>query len=456
MRTGQPPRYAILAVLMAVSTIAVSGCARMVFSRQDDAPHRDVSCARCHAGALSERPVASVPSETCSTCHVDIAAPGADANGFDHDVHLDTAQVPMGCAGCHTHSGGNEPVSQGRGTCVLCHQDQMEGEGGEDCTACHREVDTVAMTSQGVPIQHQAVAWIQDECLRCHYEVTGPGATDVDGSVCATCHDASDPVGSPNGHTDTHTTHVAVACASCHEQGNHRIRSMSSAVQLRCNDCHSETHAVDERSTPAPGVCNGCHSGIHSAQQRFLLGLETGAGAGPHAKFLSGLTCRSCHSADASASPGTPIRGTCTSCHPAQYDRVADWWIDGAASRGRMVGEYVAAGRQAAARSGPEGARVSLDEADALLALAGAGGGVHNLPLTHLLLEEALAQAEQSFRVSGAVSPPPPELGGIPRPGFCSFCHYDIVFEAPEVTLQKLDAFHTQVSRSWRESKATN
>ena len=124
-------------------------------------------------------------------------------------------------------------------------------------------------------------------------------------------------------------------------------------------------------------------------------------------------------------------------------------------SRRQTLSEYVAAGRLAAMQFGPDGALTSLDEADELLALAGAGGGVHNLPMTHLLLEEALALAEEAFRLSRVVSPTPPELGGVPRAGFCSFCHYDVVFGAPEVTLRKLDDFHTQVSRSWQDLQTT-
>ena len=99
--------------------------------------HRTVGCAQCHTQGLSmrvERTCASCHQNhhtaiaTCVTCH-------NQPNRASHTVQVHT----QSCAGSSCHeSASYGAMTQGRNTCLVCHQDQTEHRPGQACAACHR------------------------------------------------------------------------------------------------------------------------------------------------------------------------------------------------------------------------------------------------------------------------------------------------------------------------------
>ncbi|HEX6031347.1 MAG TPA: hypothetical protein VFY90_07935 [Tepidiformaceae bacterium] len=105
--------------------------------RFQHAVHRTVGCAQCHSQGLSmrvERTCASchqshhTATATCVTCH-------NQPNRASHTAQVHT----QSCAGSSCHeSPSYGAMTQGRNTCLVCHQDQTDHRPGQACAACHR------------------------------------------------------------------------------------------------------------------------------------------------------------------------------------------------------------------------------------------------------------------------------------------------------------------------------
>ena len=427
-------------LLILLTALAAAACGE---ARVPDVPgdaeaagvdrHAGLTCTACHRGPRAQRDLASVPSASCtaSGCHTD-AGPAevtlASAT-FEHRNHGAEDSVAMGCAGCHGHASGSEPLSTGTDACGLCHVEQLDGTTPGDCTACHRVPDHVGATSQTVEIRHETMTWLEGECVRCHYDVSVP-TIQVPGAACADCHTSLQALTARSVGVDLHPDHTEVGCTACHGASGHRIVAMSSAVSLDCSQCHRVSHGVEvDAFFPGTYTCNACHGEVHAEQQRMLLGAVPGRpDAAPSEKFMDGLTCRSCHVSPSGRGSGgsTAVTGSevsCTGCHQAEYGTVLAWWNAGTAQRVRLVEEYLG---RASARvgSGGDSARTLMADAERLLTLVRAGGGQHNIPLTHDLLGASVARAGDAVRAGGGTPPTPPALGRRPRMGICTYCHY--------------------------------
>lgn len=442
--SGRPVTRATL--LLAGWLAVASGCVPREPAEiaQGGDPHGALACAECHDGPLADRSLAAVPSASCAGagCHAEVV-PGVQAVGsvpFDHDEHGSTEAVAVGCAGCHTHADGDEPLSAGAATCGLCHRDELSGERPEDCRLCHSEPTHSGFTSQGVAVPHEGLPWIEGGCLRCHYEVTHP-VREVPLDACAECHEAVEDLSREAAGENLHPRHAAVSCTACHESDNHRIESMSSAVNLECASCHLEEHELTIRDEPFPSAaCNQCHREQHAEPQTLLLGVAL-ADAQPAPHFSEGLTCRSCHGEAAENVENRPVPTTgdaCVDCHQNEYRTVLRWWEEGVAGRTGLVDRYLGA---AEAALGPESAE--LAGARELLGLVRRGAGEHNLPLTHRLLQSSLERVGAAYRAAGRTPPAAPGMGRDPRPGLCTYCHYRV--NEPGMTEQMDDAFHRAV-----------
>lgn len=437
--------------LLILLALGVLGCEPPVRSGSAD-PHAGLACARCHDGGLADRSQAAVPAETCSAsgCHDrDVPATVRLATvEFAHLNHGSTGQLAMGCAGCHTHGAGGEPLRAGPETCGLCHEDALDGDEGEDCRLCHATPDHVGMTSQGVGIPHQGLPWIEGGCVRCHYAVSRP-VHEVTLDRCAACHSSVEGATAQGIGMDLHPTHTGVSCAACHEEDNHRIEAMSAAVDLSCSGCHTDVHGTPAGgSAVSAGTCNTCHEGVHAGPQRILLGILPGAeAASPSVHFMGGVSCQSCHIPPDDGSAEAALSGTaraCVQCHRSEYLRVLDWWEQGLRDRIRLVDAYLSGAEAAVAgRGADDPARAAVERSRTLLTLVTESGGQHNLPLTHRIFEDAVAGAAQAYRLTGRGVPPEPQLGRAPRPGICAYCHYRL--QDPGFSATMDDAFHREV-----------
>ena len=415
-------------------------------------PHAGLACTECHQGGLSDRALAAVPRAACtgSGCHRD-DIPGEVSLAtvrFAHRSHGSSETLSLGCAGCHTHASGDEPLSAGPETCGLCHREELSGARGEDCRLCHTAPTHDGYTSQAVAIPHQGLPWIEGGCLRCHYQVTTP-VHEVSRDRCRTCHTDIESVTRTGIGEDLHPRHAGLSCASCHEADNHRIEAMSSAVDLVCSQCHIAEHPIEIDST----ACSSCHGDVHRAPQAMLLGLtststSTSSAATPSTHFMEGLTCRSCH-VEASGSSQTPLNGSgqgCVGCHRPEYATVLGWWRSGLRDRLGIVGRYVTEAERALQSRGEDDPAVQAAAAarSALTSVA-AGGGEHNITLAHRLFEESVASAQEAYRLAGQTAPARPQLGRLPRQGICAYCHYEL--EQIGFTEAMDDAFHREVLR---------
>ncbi|MBT8337525.1 MAG: hypothetical protein KJO11_13040 [Gemmatimonadetes bacterium] len=362
---------------------------------------------------------------------------------FTHRDHGgDSLQVAMSCAGCHIHEIGNDPLVADVGTCALCHiAEQTAGIAGE-CRLCHSAPEHVAVTSQAVAVPHDGLPYVDGGCVRCHYDVTET-TVEVSPLTCGTCHaDGDELLATDTIPAQLHTDHTGVGCVSCHVTEGHQIQAMSTAVVLDCAQCHSEIHEVPvTREWPGTSTCNACHAGSHAAEQRMVLGLVDPEQPIPSDKFMSGLSCASCHVAAEGADPAVAVAGSaegCVGCHRGEYAEVLDWWIEGSADRTSMARAAVdRAQRTLGADVAP------LDSASARIDAVRDGGAHHNLLLAHRLLEGVLADVTAAYEASGRSAPAAPSLGREPSMGLCSYCHYRV--DEPWLFQDMSGAFHREV-----------
>lgn len=443
----------VVAALLAV--LATAGLEAQDTTGVED-PHGDVGCADCHTGDEADREVGAVPAATCtgSDCHPD-AGPGevrVSTVVFDHRNHGDTAAVQLGCAGCHVHESGEEPIRPTLDACGLCHADQLSGDDPAACMDCHQEPEHVPTTNQGVPVPHDELPWIREGCVRCHYDVSRP-RSEVSIRTCGDCHDDVDRVAEEGIGTDLHPSHAGVSCTTCHEPDAHDVVAMSSAVALECGSCHRRSHAipVDAPALPGTRVCVDCHRETHADQQRLVLGIVEGVPVTPSYKYLSGLACGTCHSDAAGEIPSDRALGgraeACVACHRPEYRQVLTWWGEGARQRARRVRDYVSRARRTL--GSPDTVEALLDRSGAYVDLVERTGAQHNLAFSDRLLRLGVELTGDAYRVQGRRVPPGPDLGRRPRVGFCSYCHYRI--GEPADFQEMPEDFHQAVEARFEE-----
>jgi hypothetical protein len=398
-------------------------------------PHGALPCTACHTGALTGDRIAAVPRETCATsgCHQEGGPSHVSTKTatFRHLDHGQAGEVALSCAGCHTHTQGREPLRVSLDGCALCHLADIRGSEPADCRLCHQQPQHVSLTSQALPIPHSALPWVETGCVRCHYDVAEP-LTHVPLARCTSCHGRDTAVVARGIATDLHPSHTAVSCTACHEGDAHRVRAMSSAVQLVCADCHVREHNVTLGTEwQHDATCTSCHQAIHQPQQRLLLGLMPGEPSTPASKFIAGMTCRSCHiRTERTVAPGgtgDPIRGqaeACSSCHRTEYRQILGWWLDGTRTRTRTVSAYVARAASDLEGAQSDSARQLVAGSAALLRLVDEAGGHHNLELSDRIFRQSVERVRQAYALAGRAAPAPPALGSPAHEGMCSYCHY--------------------------------
>jgi hypothetical protein len=395
-------------------------------------PHAALPCAACHTGALTGARIAAVPQTACATsgCHADGGPPQVSTATatFPHRDHGRDSEITLSCAGCHTHDDGRHPLRVSVDGCALCHLTNLAGSQPDDCRLCHQQTRHVSLTSQGLPIPHSALPWVETGCVRCHYDVAEP-STRVSMGRCLDCHGRDTEIMARGIATNLHPSHTSVTCTSCHESGVHHVRAMSSAVQLVCGDCHVREHDLTlGRDWHGDGTCAGCHEAVHQPQQRLLLGMLPGAQATPSTKFIAGMTCRSCHiRTDRATASGAAIRGqaeACASCHRTEYRQVLDWWLDGTRARTREVAAFVGRAEAELGSAAPDSARLLIAGAAQLMSLVVEAGGQHNLEATDRIFRESVERVQHAYRLTGRVAPTAPVLGSPAHEGTCSYCHY--------------------------------
>jgi hypothetical protein len=345
---------------------------------------------------------------------------------FPHRNHTEGSEIEATCAACHTHATGEAPLEASVDACALCHVSEVTSASAQECRLCHTDPDHSEVTAQGVVVSHAELPTLDVGCVRCHYDVSSP-PTEVAGLKCRECHDDMAVLNEAAVGRDLHPIHDGVTCTSCHQSDLHEVRAMSSVVQLVCSDCHEQEHdlTVETEGWTASDLCATCHEDVHASQQRLVLGVRPGGGVTPSAKFLAGITCRSCHIPPEARRPDEPIRGqaeSCAGCHPPEYEQVLGWWEEGIDLRLDRTRAYV---ERASRALTADSARALLAMSEEMIALVAEGGGQHNLELADGLLRDALDRARMAYSVAGRSPPGRPDMGRQPHMGLCSYCHYE-------------------------------
>ena len=272
------------------------------------------------APAKGEKPAASetktadsgqfVGSETCATCHEEVA------KKFANNAHTKIAEMHgksgVTCEGCHgagkAHVDGGGDTSKifnpAKATtkevdekCLGCHQGQhanfersAHAKANVGCTSCH------SVHASKAP-EHLLKASQPTLCFQCHADQQSQFAMPFHHKVnegAVNCSDCHDPHGTFNKsnlkstadqnaictkcHTETrgpfvfeHAPVKAEGCLSCHTphgSQNARLLNMPTIATL-CNQCHSAVgagtvHGIDKGSGTAT-PCTNCHTMIHGS-----------------------------------------------------------------------------------------------------------------------------------------------------------------------------------------------
>lgn len=453
----------------------------------EEDPHAEYLCSACHEyvessqsflslsrythpDSVSVRAPASAARCSDSGCHEDMGPReityhsvtfphrrhglGPEPDG-DGDDDAEQPYVEMSCAGCHGHASGTEPMTVSTDACSLCHLNKQSAGNEGECRQCHTVMDEAGRVSPTLQIPHEGLPWIDGGCIRCHYDVSRASVEPRD-DTCVNCHLDEPALATADDDDAIHGQHVDVGCSSCHTAEAHRVRGMTTAVNLECAGCHLEVHQVEvTEAWPERGTCVSCHADSHEVQQRLLLGVVPGRPqADPSEKFMQGLNCSSCHitpedGGPSLASPDEGVHGSalaCQTCHLPEYDIVLEWWEEGSDARLDRVRGMISRARSRLRSSGSsDSGLAAVDSAAALVALVDSAGAVHNLTLSHRMMEDAVATVIRGYGEAGVAPERAPDLGRQPSQGLCSYCHYRI--DDPWLFQDMSGEFHRKVMR---------
>lgn len=245
-----------------------------------------------------------VGSDTCASCHVDVA------KNFQHAFH---GQQGVTCEDCHgngsLHVEGGGDVSkiivlpkrqaaEANGVCLNCHtQDEstqhwatgVHAANGVRCTDCHqmhapavkaaetmradfasgtRAARDADLVSPETNVFAESRSQINATCLGCHQteaaQLSMPYHHPLrEGKMsCVDCHD---PHGSTSGR-NLRMSNVNELCMSCHAQYRGPFAYQHPPVSESCMHCHTAHGSPNTNllSVSEPALCLQCHSGHHN------------------------------------------------------------------------------------------------------------------------------------------------------------------------------------------------
>ena len=254
----------------------------------------------------------AVGSETCTSCHADVAS------NFRHAFH---AQQGVQCEDCHgagsLHVAGGGDVSKiisfrqrsaddANGVCLSCHvrdakvRNWLTGPHASNrvrCTDCHQthaygaksgdkssayksnnevslNVMTAGRTTGVEEMVPEAKALMEprwqanDACLTCHQAQRGQMSLPYhhplrEGKMsCADCHD---PHGGPGGN-NLRTANGNELCLGCHAQYRGPFAYQHPPVTENCMNCHTPHGSPNTNllTVSEPALCLQCHAGHHN------------------------------------------------------------------------------------------------------------------------------------------------------------------------------------------------
>jgi len=273
------------------------------------------TCLACHEP--DDPHARQFPNQPCEDCHGE--STWDEVVGFDHnktryrltDLHRDVT-----CEECH------KPIRRGRGkpyvqyvdmafaSCMDCHEDNHEGDMGEECTDCHntRGWDQINRTTFEERFDHETTefplkgAHADAECSTCH----GPRPTRNDTLYISFVAETEQKVYLPP---------VAEDCVSCHRD-SHRGEFESAPGGIVCESCHNETewepaeYGIERHNRDTEFAltgahvatpCFACHEVAEGDQQVAVWHFDTDdcvschESDDPHQSQFPDTACEDCH-----------------------------------------------------------------------------------------------------------------------------------------------------------------
>lgn len=350
----------------------------------------------CMVGRIGTKAEATVLDESClrSACHsIDNLLEEDVLYGkvkFTHKGHIQETfdGVNVTCGTCHNHYQGDEHFSVQKEICFSCHF--IKGSQGglgiaqSQCLDCHDVPDKVIERGL-VKVNHLEFASYNASCENSCHRRQIEHVSDVSDSVCINCHS----FGMDHDETSEqlhayHTGQEKVECFACHGKVMHGPdQSSSIASMIDCQNCHSNTHGIQQT--------------IYTAADQQLAHLQGEKVLSP--MFLTHVECTGCHIESTSSrtgalnSLGTVARAVpraCDNCHePGTGQRYIPFW------QGRVKKLHAQAREkllklEAGLQSPSQDTYKSINQAKEILDAIEADGswGVHNLKYTEALLNQ--------------------------------------------------------------------
>ncbi|HVJ09424.1 MAG TPA: DmsE family decaheme c-type cytochrome [Acidisarcina sp.] len=268
-----------------------------------DAP-KPQTMAATHQPAAN--PADYVGSDTCATCHADIAK-GLGGNPHSK-IALMHGDKTATCEGCH--GAGKAHVDGGGDVTKIFRFTKANAKQIDDkCLGCHQ--------GKHANFERSAHGEANVSCLNCHgIHVQGEKEHLLKASqptLCYGCHTDIKPDFSKPFHHKVNEG--LMKCSDCHDpHGTFQAKGLHTAAQgdAVCVKCHTETAGpfVYEHPPVKTEGCTSCHTPHGSPNPRLL------------ARSNVNTLCMQCHTASSFTAPGIPSfhnqavqYQACTICH---------------------------------------------------------------------------------------------------------------------------------------------
>ena len=259
-----------------------------------------------------------VGSETCATCHAEVA------NDFKHAYHT---QQGVSCEECHGN--GSLHVDGGGDTSkIISLNKRTAADANGVCLSCHAGDQGTRHWASGAHAANQV------RCIDCHQVHAGEtkAARNADTTFDTSTHGAqSANLVSPETNVFVQSRSVSIeACLRCHQTQRAQM-SMPYHHPLRegkmscadCHDPHGGTSGRNLRTANVNELCLGCHAQYrgpfayqHPPVSENCLSCHSAHGS-PNTNLLSvsePALCLQCHTGHHNGA-GLPIADRCTNCH---------------------------------------------------------------------------------------------------------------------------------------------
>ena len=376
---------------------------------------KDGSCLRsgCHAKAESQDKEIKFTEKTlfkhkahfekempkgqklaCETCHIKVSA----------KKHFEVPKEV--CFICHFRPNGMQAIEKATGQVKLTRAGFSQvtrinfNKGTNKCSLCHT-VPTKSLQSQlktddasKKPITHQTLEKAGVACESCHlHQVVG--MDEIKTGECLDCHNGSKELFAKGKDSklmhDKHVTARRADCLDCHEPSDHGAMD--------------KKRYLDE----ARANCSQCHEDQHRFQKILLTGAPVSENVSPVPSLMDGVTtnCTGCHVKEKHVDGQTVMTGSgeaCAACHTPEQTKMLDDWKRTLESEVRVVAEVEEEAQEALKAAVGKLDEVKLKDAKEMIAtgqkllnIVRIGNGVHNKKYSIMILDEAIANFEDTI-----------------------------------------------------------